>query len=429
VPDEEGAPAPGGPGRSGDVGSPLDAVAGRLFQEVLRRTHLSAPSDLPMVVAQSAAQLGALDARLFVVDHEQANLVLWAADGAAESPRLPIEGSVHGRVFAATTILQFPGEAPGTQRLLLPLLDGTDRVGVMELVLGLEGPLDEHLVALCERYAHFVAQLIVTKSLYGDAFEVRRRSLPMDVAAELMWRLLPPRVFATDDLVVAGLVEPCYASGGDCFDYAVNGRIAHLAMFDAMGHGLVACGASSLAVSAYRSARRRGLGLVDTYVEMDLAVRAQDADRHVTAVIGELDLDDGRLRWVNAGHPEPLLLRHGKVVKTLRAPVQTPLGIPFDVGPVAEASESLESGDQLLLYTDGLPEARQPDGEFLTVERLGEFVERQAAAGYPAPETLRRLRHAVLAHQRGRLQDDASALLVEWRRGTEQRLLPPTVSP
>jgi serine phosphatase RsbU (regulator of sigma subunit) len=315
------------------------------------------------------------------------------------------------------------------RRVLLPLLDGTDRIGVMELVLSHEGTLDEPLVALSERYAHFVAQLIVTKSAYGDAFEVKRRTRPMDVSAELMWQLLPPRVFASDDVVVAGLVEPCYASGGDCFDYAVNGRIAHLAIFDAMGHGLVACGASSLAVSAYRSARRRGLGLVDTYVEMDLAVRRQDADRHVTAVFAELDLDDGRLRWVNAGHPEPLLLRHGKVVKTLRAPVQTPLGIPFDVGPVAEGSESLEPGDQLLLYTDGLPEARQPDGEFLTVERLGEFVERQAAAGYPAPETLRRLRHAVLTHQHGQLQDDASALLVEWRRGTERRLLPPTVTP
>jgi hypothetical protein len=415
----------------------LDAVAGRMYEEVLRRTHLSAPSDVPLVVAQAAVHLGATQARLFVVDHEQASLALWAADSAAdsaaasvaESPRLPIEGSVHGRVFAASTILELPGEAPGTRRVLLPLLDGTDRVGVMELVLGVEGPTEEHLVALCERYAHFVAQLIVTKAAYGDAFEVKRRTRPMDVSAELMWRLLPPRVFASDDLVVAGLVEPCYASGGDCFDYAVNGRIAHLAIFDAMGHGLVACGASSLAISAYRSARRRGLGLVDTYVEMDLAVRDQDADRHVTAVIGELDLDDGRLRWVNAGHPEPLLLRHGKVVKTLQAPVQTPLGIPFDVGPVVEASESLEPGDQLLLYTDGLPEARQPDGEFLTVERLGEFVERQAAAGYPAPETLRRLRHAVLAHQHGRLQDDASALLLEWRRGTERRLLPPTVSP
>jgi hypothetical protein len=363
-------------------------MAGRLFQEVLRRTHLSAPSDLPSVVAQTAAHLGAMDARLFVVDHEQEHLLLWGAEGATESPPLPIEGSVHGRAFAASTIIQLSGEAPGIRRLLLPLLDGTDRVGVMELVLSVEETLDEHLVALSERYAHFVAQLIITKSAYGDAFEVRRRTRPMDVSAELMWQLLPPRVFASDDVVLAGLVEPCYASGGDCFDYAVNGRIAHLAIFDAMGHGLVACGASSLAVSAYRSARRRELGLVDTYVEMDLAVRRQDADRHVTAVIAELDLNDGRLRWVNAGHPEPLLLRHGKVVKTLRGPVQTPLGIPFSVGPVAEASESLEPGDQLLLYTDGLPEARQPDGEFLTVERL-----ESSWNGRLPPDTRRRRRY------------------------------------
>jgi hypothetical protein len=406
----------------------LDAVAGRLFQEVLRRTHLSAPSDVPLVVAEEALTFGAEETRLFVVDREQVNLLLWPTREDAQSSPLPIEGSVHGRVFGASIVVDVPGEAPGSRRLLLPLLDGTDRVGVIELLLRAEGPLDEPLVALCERYAHFVAQLIVTKSAYGDAFEVMRRTRPMDVSAELIWRLLPPLVFTTVDLVVAGLLEPCYASGGDCFDYAVNGRVAHVAIFDAMGHGLAACGASSLAVSAYRSARRRGLDLVDTYVEMDLAVQRQDADRHVTAVMAQLDLDDGRLRWVNAGHPEPLLLRNGKVVKTLRGPVQTPLGIPFSVGPVEEGSESLEPGDQLLLYTDGLPEARQPDGAFLTVERLGEFLERQVAAGYPAPETLRRLRRAVLAHQRGQLQDDASALLLEWRRGTERRILPPTVT-
>ena len=54
-------------------------------------------------------------------------------------------------------------------------------------------------------------------------------------------------------------------------------------------------------------------------------------------------------------------------------------------------------------------------------------VERESAAGLPAPETLRRLRQAVLAHQHGELQDDATALMFEWRRGTEQALLPPTV--
>jgi hypothetical protein len=54
-------------------------------------------------------------------------------------------------------------------------------------------------------------------------------------------------------------------------------------------------------------------------------------------------------------------------------------------------------------------------------------VQRQAAALLPSPETLRRLRLAILAHQQGVLDDDATALLVDWRRGGEELLVPETV--
>ena len=79
------------------------------------------------------------------------------------------------------------------------------------------------------------------------------------------------------------------------------------------------------------------------------------------------------------------------------------------------------------LYTDGVSDARRPDGALFTAERLGEFIERQAAKGLPAPETLRGLREAIIERGEGALRDDATALLIEWRRGTEQTLLPDTV--
>jgi hypothetical protein len=62
------------------------------------------------------------------------------------------------------------------------------------------------------------------------------------------------------------------------------------------------------------------------------------------------------------------------------------------------------------------------------VEGLCRFVEREAAAAQIAPETLRRLRHAIVEAHPGELEDDATALMVEWRRGTDRTLLPPTVA-
>ena len=67
-----------------------------------------------------------------------------------------------------------------------------------------------------------------------------------------------------------------------------------------------------------------------------------------------------------------------------------------------------------LLYTDGVVEARTPDGELFGLDRLADPLEREAAGGQPAEELQRRLVRAVLEHQVGGLRDDATLLLVQW---------------
>jgi hypothetical protein len=394
-----------------------DAAAGRLFLEFLRRTHLSEPSDLATLAAEEAATFGFSDVAIYLVDYEQRQL---RALPAAKSPHSePVTSDV----------VEGESRTPGRRRLFLPLLDGTERLGTIELTTAAtNGAVGRELVTIAERYAHLVAQTVLTKGLYGDTFEHVRRTRPMSVATELIRGLLPPLVFATDNLVLSAMLEPAYDAGGDTFDYAVNDGVAHLAIFDAMGHGLAAAGDACFAVAAYRAARRRDLGLVDTYLEMDDAICRQTGDRYVTAVLAELQVATGELRWLSAGHPPPLLIREAKLVKTLDSEPSTPLGVAFGEDAPVVSKESLQPGDLVLLYTDGVPEARLADGNFFTTTRLAEFIERQAAAENTAPETLRRLRHAILEHQQGRLQDDATAVLVEWARGSERRLIPATVS-
>jgi serine phosphatase RsbU (regulator of sigma subunit) len=236
-------------------------------------------------------------------------------------------------------------------------------------------------------------------------------------------------VLAGDAFMLAALLEPCYDIGGDAYDYAINeDGILHFAVFDAMGHGLAAAGVAAFALAAYRNSRRRGVAPDAMYAEIDAAVFEQyPQSRFVTALIAQLDVASGRLCWISAGHPAPLLLRSGRLVKTLEAAPSPPLGMRLAPAPPVAGEEALEPGDMVLVYTDGLTEARRPSGELFTVERLAAFIERQAANELPAPETLRGLREAIIERGEGALRDDATALLLEWRRGTQHTLLPDTV--
>jgi serine phosphatase RsbU (regulator of sigma subunit) len=242
------------------------------------------------------------------------------------------------------------------------------------------------------------------------------------LAAEIAWTLLPPLTFGTDRLVISCVLAPAYSVGGDSFDYAVDGDRARFALFDAMGHGLNAGLLATVAVGAYRNGRRQGLELPDTVKAIDAAIAAAfGPERFVTAVLVDLNLRSGLLSWHSAGHPAPLLLRGGRVVKTLDAAPGLPLGLGGDVAP---AWEQLEPGDRLLLYTDGVVEARSATGQFFGVTRLVEIVRRQEADRRPVPETMRRVMHAILEHQAGELQDDATAMLVEWRGHAAQEITP-----
>jgi serine phosphatase RsbU (regulator of sigma subunit) len=382
----------------------IQAVLGDLIAQVQQST----PDDLARLVAAHAAGAGIGAVVVYLADYGQLRLVPLPYPGMPAREPLGMEGTLAGRAYR--TASQVDGAEDG--QVWLPVVDGSERIGVLEAIL--PAAPDEAARAACQQFAGVVAALVVGRWAYGDVFELVRRDRPMRLPAEIQWRLLPPTTFSTDRFVVTGMLEPWDEVGGDAFDYAVNGDTAHLGVFDAMGHELGATLLSTLAVGAYRNSRRARLDLPGTYAAIDQHLARQfDGQQFVTGLLMELDTASGLLSWISAGHLPPLLIRAGKLVKTLTAKPVTPMGLALSPGPATVHTEQLEPADRLVVYTDGVTEARH-DGDFLDEERLVDFVVRESASGHPPPEVLRRLIRSVMEHQHGQLQDDATILLVEW---------------
>jgi serine phosphatase RsbU (regulator of sigma subunit) len=390
------------------------AREGRLLGAILDRQHVIASPDFPEMVAQEAEAEGLLDLALYLQDYDQLSLLPLHVPGQDRREE-QIDGSVPGRAFVTNTPIEVPADE-GDTRIWLPMLNGTDRVGVLGVTVEI---VDDVTRRLARRLSGLVAELLVTKGQYTDYFFRVRRRQPTTLAAEMQWHLLPPLMLETPRVAIAGIVEPAYAVGGDAFDYAMNGDVLHLGIFDAMGHGLRAATMSAVVVGAYRHARRNGIGLVDKYGCMDEAVADQFGDDHfATAQFAHLDTATGRLEWVNAGHPRPLLVRGGKVVRPLQGSTTLPVGFGGD-RPETN-SEQLEPGDRVLFFTDGVVEQEAADGDQLGFARLADHVERQSAAGADTTETVRRLAAALMKPDQG-LRDDATLLLVEWMGHDPQR--------
>jgi serine phosphatase RsbU (regulator of sigma subunit) len=218
--------------------------------------------------------------------------------------------------------------------------------------------------------------------------------------------------------VVTAVLEPCYDVGGDAFDYAANDDILHVALFDTVGHGIDASALTTLTLNTYRNARRSGLSLEDTYRSIDKWVRAKYSGAFVTAVLAELDTGTGLYRRISAGHPSELLLSGPDVLPVLPTPTALPLGLGAmrRRGPgVTEVQ--LRPGDTLVLYTDGITEARSADGELFGLDRLSGLLAEELDRGVPAAEVMRRLIHTIVSYENGELRDDATAALLQWRPG------------
>ena len=381
------------------------------FGEALRAGRDANPASTPDILARAASSIGATDLVVYLVDFGQTVLEPMP-DHSAHSEVAVTEAvatTMAGRAFTDQHVITASRD-DGT-RVWVPIVEGSDHTGVVAFTVP---NADDHVLRSCRDIGILAGYLIAAHARRTDLFNLYRRRHKMSLPASMQWDLLPPLVLHAEGIALAGLIEPAYDVGGDCFDYAVNGPVADFAIMDALGHGLGSALISSLAMGCYRHDRREGRSLVAIHDSINTTIRAHYDDySFATGLLGRIDLDTGVFTWTNAGHPRPLLIRNGQVIAELKSTPTPPWGVAD--ASAAMASEALEPGDCLMLYTDGVTEARTPDGAFFGLDRLIDLTSRHASDLLRPEVILRHLIASVRDHRgEDELDDDATFVVVRW---------------
>ncbi len=388
---------------------------------LLRGTHLAPPDRLPAVLHTAAEALD-VQAVLFLVDHADAKLVPWLPSGVTPIAAIGLEGTVCGRAFR--TMMPVAQTIAGRPHLWVPVLDGAERLGVLDLTLAHERDQDDP--ALLEQawwLAHFLGHLVTVSGQFGDGVEIVRRRQHPSITAELVRRLVPPQTAGTEKVVVTARTEPSVDVGGDVFDYALSENLGQFAVIDADGGDVASGLVAAAALSGYRNARRELRPLFDQAQAMhDVLGDLLSVPAFARGLVAELDLITGLFRYINAGQPTPLLLRRGRFVRSLNGGRRARLGVEASALVVGE--EQLEPGDRIVLLTDGVVSAQDDAATPLGVPGLADLLVRESDAETPLPELLRRLSQEILRRQSGSAHDDFTIMLISWSEDLPRILSP-----
>jgi serine phosphatase RsbU (regulator of sigma subunit) len=326
------------------------------------------------------------------------------ARGYETAERVPLLGSPQGRALATQTVEIEAGE---DCRVFAPVTNRGEAIGVLEL--SLTEPPDEETVADIALAAHALAYVIIANRRFTDLFEWGQRSVPLSLAAEIQHRLLPAAYTCeAGQFTLAGWLEPAGDVGGDTFDFAMERNTLHLSMTDAMGHEVNAALLATVLVGALRNARRAGstLGEQVGVASDELAANAHRSG-FVTGQVVRIDLRAGVANIVNAGHPAPLRLRDGRVeplILEADPPFGTVHGHRYQVQPLP-----LAPGDRLMFFTDGIIERNTTEIDIAAMLL-------DSADMHPR-EAVQHLIQAILEATGGALNDDATAMCVDWHGG------------
>ena len=253
------------------------------------------------------------------------------------------------------------------------------------------------------------ATIVENARLFRLQREQERSQNELALARNIQMGLLPRALPSTEHFALAALTLPCQTVGGDYYDViSLPGDRVGLTVADVAGKGLPAAMLAATLQGAFGAVAAGDPELPELFRRVNDFLHARTTpELFATMFYGVLD-PRGRFSFLNAGHTAPMLVSAKGLVHRLEFS-HVPLGL-FPNIAYEVASIQLEHGDQIMIFSDGVSEARDARGDFFGEDRLRELLE--GLVGQPAHTVVQRIVSAVKDFVGGAPQADDLTLLV-----------------
>lgn len=251
---------------------------------------------------------------------------------------------------------------------------------------------------------------IENRRLFKEAIEKQKLEEELELARDIQLNLLPSHIPQTNNFDIAAINLPSKQVGGDYFDIIkVDEGKYIVAIADVSGKGIPASLLMANMQAFLQVISKQNIDIpTATALINDLITQNTSDGRFVTFFWGLLDDNDKKLTYVNAGHNPPILLRQNKIIRLSEGGII--LGVMKTIMPYNSNTVNLESGDKIILFTDGVSEAMNPYAEEFSESRLERIAINTSSLS--SAETINNIRKEIEEFVQGTSQSDDLTMLI-----------------